>query len=265
MSRRELQSLLTDPYLQAAVDLTTFGTSERRQTRSRAMAENNRGDNVVAGEEAASAELLQRVQHLESCLRQAQSVVEESAAELELTRRELRRANDKVAEQREEAEHQQGYAESLNSELETVQLRMELEKLRTIESLRQEHQSQVEREKLQLERECRRADSWVEDLREQFKAERQHYLDRISELELQLSRAVGSGHGTEGAENEPEHTQLQSVAYVPDPTTVEGSCQEQPETLVLQEVQLPEVRSGVVNSYPCEYERWGTPPPRVHG
>ena len=51
MSRRELQSLLTDPYLQAAVDLTTFGTSERRQTRSRTMAKNNRGDNVVAGEE----------------------------------------------------------------------------------------------------------------------------------------------------------------------------------------------------------------------
>ena len=183
MSRRELQSLLTDPYLQAAVDLTSLGTSERRQTRSRTMAENNRGDNVVAGEEAASAELLQRVQHLESCLRQAQSVAEESAAELELTRRELRRAKDDVAEQREEAERQQGYAKSLNSELETVQLRMELEKLRTIESLRQEHQSQVEREKLQLERECRRADSWVEDLREQFKAERQHYLDRISELE----------------------------------------------------------------------------------
>ena len=57
--------------------------------------------------------------------------------------------------------------------------------------------------------------------------------------------------------------QLQSAAYIPDPTTVEGSCLEQLETLVLQEVQLPEVRSGVVNSYPCDYECWGTPPPRV--
>ena len=76
-----------------------------------------------------TTELLQRVQHLESCLREAKSVADERAAELELTRRELRRTSDQAVEQREEAERQQGSVERLQSELESMQLRMELDKL----------------------------------------------------------------------------------------------------------------------------------------
>ena len=114
-----------------------------------------------------SAELLQHVQHLESCLRQAESVAQEKAAELELTRRDLLRTTDQAAAQKEEAERQQESVQRLHSEMESMQLQMELKKLRAIESLRQEHHAQLERERLQTERECKRADSWIEDLREQ--------------------------------------------------------------------------------------------------
>ena len=100
-----------------------------------------------------TTELLQRVQHLESCLRETKSVADERAAELELTRRELRRASDQAVEQREEAERQQESMERL--QLEFMQLRMELDKLRTIESFRQEHHAQLERERQQVERECK--------------------------------------------------------------------------------------------------------------
>ena len=127
MSRRELQALLADPYLQAAVDLTDV-PREQRQTRSQrasAMADNG-------GEPVVTADLLQRVQQLESCLRQAESVAEERAAKLELTRRELRRASDQAAEHQEEAERQQERVDRLHSELESIQVRMELEKLHAV-------------------------------------------------------------------------------------------------------------------------------------
>ena len=126
MSSRELQALLADPHLQAAVNLTG-GDSERRQTRSRQRAA-TMADN--SGENTVSTELLQRVQQLESALRQAESIAQERAAELELARRELRRAGDEVAEQREEAERRQESVERLHIELESMQLRMELDKLR---------------------------------------------------------------------------------------------------------------------------------------
>ena len=58
-----------------------------------------------SGEPAGTTELLQLVQQLEISLRQAESVAQESAAELELTRRKLRRAGDQIAEHQEEAEH----------------------------------------------------------------------------------------------------------------------------------------------------------------
>ena len=198
-----------------------------------------------------TTELLQRVQHLESCLREAKSVADERAAELELTRRELRRASDQAVEQREEAERQQGSVERLQSELESMQLRMELDKLRAIESLRQEHHAQLERERQQVERECKRADSWIEDLREQFRAEKQQYLERISELESRLSEQVESGHGPLRTEEDLGHAHLLSAVH-----------QEQAETSSLQEVLLPEERENVNRYYPCpEFEH--TPPPRA--
>ena len=117
-----------------------------------------------SGEPAGTTELLQRVQQLEISLRQAESVAQERAAELELTWRELRRAGDQVAEHREEAERHQESAERLHSELESMQLYMELDKLRAMESLHQEYHVQLEFERQQVERECKRADSWIEDL-----------------------------------------------------------------------------------------------------
>lgn len=87
--------------------------------------------------------VLQGVQHLEGCLRQAQSVAEKKAAKLELAQRELHRATNEIAEQREVAECQQEQVDRLNSELDTPHLHMELEKLRAIESLHQEHQIQL--------------------------------------------------------------------------------------------------------------------------
>ena len=97
--------MLADPHLQAAVNLTGCD-SERQRTRSRQRAA-TMADN--SGEHAGTtdSELLQRVQQLESSLRQAESVAQERGAELELTRRELRRAGDQIAEHREEAERHQ--------------------------------------------------------------------------------------------------------------------------------------------------------------
>ena len=54
-----------------------------------------------------TTELLQHEQQLEGRLRQAESIAQEGAAEVELARRDLSRAGDEVAEQQEEAEHQQ--------------------------------------------------------------------------------------------------------------------------------------------------------------
>ena len=102
MLRRELQALLADPYLQAAVNLTgTSGGQQTRRQRATTMADND----------DETSELLQRVQHLVSCLQEAKSVPDERAAELELTPCELRRASNQAVEQREEAERQQGSVE----------------------------------------------------------------------------------------------------------------------------------------------------------
>ena len=117
-----------------------------------------------------------------------------------------------------------------------MQLRMELDKLRAIESVRQEHHAQLEWERQQVERECKRAESWIEDLREQFRAEKQQYLERISELESRLSEQVESGHGPLRTEEDLGHAHLLSAVH-----------QEQAETLSLQEVLLPEVRENVLS------------------
>ena len=75
---------------------------------------------------AGTTELLERVQQLESCLRQAEYISGERAAELELARR---RVTDQAAEQYEEAERQRESVQRLQSELDGTLLRMELEKL----------------------------------------------------------------------------------------------------------------------------------------
>ena len=95
------------------------------------------------------------------------------------------------------------------------------------------------------------ADSWIKDVREQFRVEKQQYLERISELESQLSRQlqVASGHGGVEEDEELEQAHLPPAVYVGHPTTMEECGQEQAETLSLQEVLLPEVR-GNINSYP---------------
>lgn len=146
---------------------------------------------------------------------------------------------------------------------------MELDKLRTLETLRKKHQSQLEREKQYLERECQRADSWIRDLREQFKLEKEQYLERISFLESQLRRAEVSQQGA-------KQKRLYSANAL-DPSV---EVQEQPGTIMaLQEVHLPEVSSECcetnnlkyqssagehIKSYcPSEPEHWGTPPPMV--
>ena len=71
---------------------------------------------------AVTTELLERVQQLESCLRQAESLLDERAAELELARRELRRISYQVAEQHEEAKRQRESVQRLQSELDSTRL-----------------------------------------------------------------------------------------------------------------------------------------------
>ena len=152
-------------------------------------------------------------------------------------------------------------------------MHLEMDKLRAIESLRQEYNALLEREKQQVDRERERADSWIADLREQFRQEKQKYEEKISELESKLcaqeetsseQRAVGAG---EGEELRRLHY-LQPAAYR---SSVEGYIQ-QPARMetgtrykTAQEGTLPEVRENV-NSYPChDFEHWGTLPPRLGG
>ena len=95
--------------------------------------------------------------------------------------------------------------------------------------------------------------------------EKQQYLERISELESQLSRQEVSGHGATGVDVELGSAHLQPAVYASNPTAIEECGQEQAETLSLQEVLLPEVR-GNVTSYPCsefQHMQLNTPPPRV--
>ena len=98
----------------------------------------------------------------------------------------------------------------------------------------------------------KRPDTWIEDLREQFRAEKQQYMERISELESRLIGAMG-------VEEDLGHAHLQPAITV-NPTDIEECGQERVETLSLH--LLPEVR-GNVNSFEFEHVQWGTLPPRV--
>ena len=74
-------------------------------------------------------------------------------------------------------------------------------------------------------------------------------MERISELETQLSRQVASDLGAVQVEEELGHVHLQSASatYASNTTAVTvDQCGQKWETLALQEVSLPEVRR-------CEY------------
>ena len=55
-----------------------------------------------------------------------------------------------------------------------MQLRMELDQLWAIETFRQEYHAQLEWERQQVERECKQADSWIKNMQEQFRVEKQN-------------------------------------------------------------------------------------------
>ena len=114
--------------------------------------------------------------------RQLQAANEEKDRELAGKDRELEDANAEIAKLKMDSE----------SRLEEVKVRLELDKLRAIEQLRNEHMLELKSERQQQKEDQVRADSWINDLKAHFGAEKERLLDRIRTLEEELKLKADS-------------------------------------------------------------------------
>ena len=120
-------------------------------------------------------------------------------------------------------EHFEAERAALEKEADDVKLRAEVERLRAMEALREEHHKALEREKEQAER-------WIQDVKEGFKAEKQHLDEKVKALEETATtrgrRTDDVGGDSDGTVHVPEASHaadMEGGVDGDDPGTVDDS------------------------------------------
>ena len=186
MSKRELRALFQDR------ESENFGSVSQGRTRQqtlRLQAFENLGcstrsmdGSLVRGVSNTAPELLQRIQELERRLVTAEVDCRKKDEELKETYSRAEQATEEVELGKQEIRR-------LAQNLEHVEMHCKLEKYRKMEALRQEHTEKLKYEHCQRERECKRANGWLEEVKLRLELEKVQYEIGIQSLESELALA----------------------------------------------------------------------------
>ncbi len=123
------------------------------------------------------------VEDLKVRLLSVQKRLEAKEAEVEKLTQEVSDARVVADEAAAESAGAVTRADYLQQELENLEVQSELAKLRALENIRAEHQLALAKEAEMRSAEQKRTDSWIQDLRDGFQAEKGVLLKRIDALE----------------------------------------------------------------------------------
>ena len=126
----------------------------------------------IAEVEVQLASVLDRLQEKETEVSRLRVVAENALAEAARTQEEASRLSAAVVQ--------------LHEEVESSQLRGELTFLRALEKLLLEHQQALEKEAKAREAERNKMDSWMLDLRESHRIEKESLLNKIAAIETEI-------------------------------------------------------------------------------
>ena len=135
----------------------------------------------------ADTQLEERLAQLEAELSLATRSLAQKDVELDRLHSQVEEATREA--QREAEQRSQALEERLSRETESSILRAEVEKLRALEELREKHKRVMDRERKLM-------DDWMQDIKEQFRVEKQHFEERISTLETAARPRAPSASGS---------------------------------------------------------------------
>ena len=167
MSNRELKSLLAGR--------PTPNTQAKRSSRSGRLT-----DEMT---DSPEEELTQ----LRADLATAREEVQAKDHELSELRQEALEATSRVGATKEELRQLSLRVETLQKELENSRLVAEVDRLKSLERLREEHAEALARQKEELNYERRRAEEWMQDLKQSFQVDKERLKERIDSLEGSLT------------------------------------------------------------------------------
>ena len=259
MSNRELKSLLAGR--------PTPNTQAKRSSRSGRLT-----DEMT---DSPEEELTQ----LRTDLATAREEVQAKDHELSELRQEALEATSRVGATKEELRQLSLRVETLQKELENSRLVAEVDRLKSLERLREEHAEALARQKEELNYERRRAEEWMQDLKQSFQVDKERLQERIDSLEGSLTTRGSKEKGvarmsTERAPKEAESApkggpELTATAGDPTPSkTTEAGTEThdpvsepitttpttEPETVTVttEPITVPSVTESVTVTTPAE-------------
>ena len=125
----------------------------------------------------------QQLRELQTQLEGSQALLLDRDLEVQRLRSVAEKASAEAAEALSIANAQASTVSSLQQELDSLTIRSELAKFRALEELRSEHKTALEREASLRVTDQKRADTWIQDLKESHRAEKEHLVQRITVLE----------------------------------------------------------------------------------
>ena len=133
----------------------------------------------------------QSVDDLEKELVEARRSIEAKDEEVRDLRSQLEEAESKAEGAQQEAQEKELACRTLEQQLETERLQAEVKLLRALESLRDEHQKAIQREKDAMDEERKRMAEWIRDVKDGWEQDKRRWETTLAEKEAHGEKAVG--------------------------------------------------------------------------